>query len=195
MEDRKMLDENQIYQNKLSFVNLLSCLEIDLTELYTYLDVTDYFNKPASTQYFRAYPGGLCQYALDLYYELAQLVNAYCPGKYTKADVVKVALFKDLYRTELYECYMKNVKNDETGQWESVPAYRTRDGASRPVYGDARFSAYMQIKNIIPLTDEQIEAIVQSGPSEYTPDIHEIYRAYPLVTLTRMAEFAATYIS
>jgi hypothetical protein len=95
----------------------------------------------------------------------------------------------------MYESYMKNVKNEETGQWESVPMYRIKDGASRPVYGDARFSSYMQIKNLISLTDEQIEAIVHSGLSDYAPDIHDIFRAYPLVTLTRMAELATTYIS
>jgi hypothetical protein len=189
-----MLDENQIYQNKLSFVNLLSCLEIDLTELYTYLDTTDYFNKPASTQYFKAYPGGLCQYALDLYYELAQLVNAYCPGKYTKADVVKVALFKDIYRTELYECYMKNVKNDSTGNWEVQPAFRYKE--QRPTFGDIGFSSYMIAKRFVDFTDEQIEAITQSAArSDYAGDIHDIMRSYPLVTLTKMADIAATYLS
>lgn len=189
-----MLDENQIYQNKLSFVNLLSSLEIDLTELYTYLDTTDYFNKPASTQYFKAYPGGLCQYALDLYYELAQLVNAYCPGKYTKADVVKVALFKDLYRTELYECYMKNVKNEITGNWEVQPAFRYKE--QRPTFGDIGFSSYMIAKRFVNFTDEQIEAIIQSAAkSDYAGDIHDIMRRYPLVTLTKMADIAATYLS
>jgi hypothetical protein len=76
-----------------------------------------------------------------------------------------------------------------------VPAYKTKDGASRPVFGDSRFSSYFQIKNFISLTDEQSLAIVHSGPSDYTPDIHDIYRAYPLVVLTRMSEMAANYIS
>ena len=112
-----MLNENQLYNNKLKFLELLGKLNIDLTSLVKYLDANDYFNKPASSQYFRPYAGGLCQYALDLYYELAQLVNAYCPGKYTEEDVIKVALFKDIYKAELFEAYTKNVKNDVTGQW------------------------------------------------------------------------------
>jgi hypothetical protein len=89
-----MLDENQIYQNKLRFMELLAKLSIDLTDLYSYLDSIDYFNKPATTQYYRAYRGGLCQYALDMYYELAQLVNAYFPGRYKEEDVIKVALLE-----------------------------------------------------------------------------------------------------
>ena len=108
-----MLNENQLYNNKLKFLELLGKLNIDLTSLVKYLDANDYFNKPASSQYFRPYAGGLCQYALDLYYELAQLVNAYCPGKYTEEDVIKVALFKDIYKAELFEAYTKNVLTPE----------------------------------------------------------------------------------
>jgi hypothetical protein len=191
-----MLTLEQKNNNELRFMELLTRLNIDLTNINKLLDQVDYFNKPASAQYAGAYPGGLCEHALHLAHELGVLCNAYYPGRYTEEDVIKVAFFRDFYKATMYEAYMKNVKNDETGNWEQVPAFRTRDGASRPVYGDVRFSSYMQIKNYIQLTDEQIEAIVQSGLSDYyTPDIHDIFRAYPLVALTRMAEIAATYIS
>ena len=42
---------------------------------------------------------------------------------------------------------------------------------------------------------EQAEAIIHASPQSFDPDIHEVMRAYPLVTLTRMAEIAATYIN
>jgi len=188
-----MLDENQIYQNKLQFTQLLTRLGIDITELVKYLEEKDYFNKPATTNAFKAYDGGLCHYALDLYYELAQLVNAYFPGRYTEADVIKVALFKDLYKTELFEKYLKSVKNDNTGMWESVPAYKYKD--QRPTFGDVSFGSYMIAKRFVDFTDEQIEAIIQSSAkSDYAGDIHTIYREYPLVVLTKMADLAATYI-
>lgn len=190
-----MINQEQKNNNEIRFMELLAKLNIDLTELTKFLDKIDYFNKPASTQYFGAYPGGLCEYALRMAHELGVLCNAYFPGRYSEEDVIKVAFFKDIYKATMYEFYMKNVKNDATGQWEAVPAYKTRDSSERPVFGDMRFSSYMQIKNLVALTDEQIEAIVQSGTSDYTPDIHEIYRAYPLVTLTRMAEMAAMYIN
>ena len=188
-----MLSNEQLYTNKVKFIELLTKLNIDLTQLIKYLDENDYFNKPASTQYFRAYPGGLCQYALDLYYELAQLVNAYCPGRYTEEDVIKVALFKDIYKAELYESYSKNVKNETTGNWESVLAYRYKE--NRQVYGDLAFSSYMTAKKFIDLTDEQIEAIMHStATNPFGGDLYEIYRAYPLVTLTKMADIAAYYL-
>ena len=188
-----MLNENQLYTNKMKFLELLGKLNIDLTELVKYLDANDYFNKPASSQYFRPYAGGLCQYALDLYYELAQLVNAYCPGNYSEEDVIKVALFKDIYNAELFEAYTKNVKNDVTGQWETTLAYKYRE--DRAVYGDLPFSSFMTARKFVDFTEEQIEAIMHSTASgSYGGDIHEILRKYQLVALTRMADIAAYYL-
>jgi hypothetical protein len=188
-----MLNETQIYNNKMKFLELLSKLNIDLTSLTKYLDAQDYFNKPASSQFFKPYPGGLCQYALDLYYELAQLVNAYCPGKYTEEDVIKVALFKDIYKAELFEAYAKNIKNDLTGQWEQTIGYKYKE--DRAVYGDLPFSSFMTARKFVDFTEEQIEAIMHSTVSgSYGGDIHEILRKYQLVTLTRMADIAACYL-
>lgn len=190
-----MLTLEQKNNNEIKFMELLTKLNIDLTELNKLLDQIDYFNKPASTQYMGAYPGGLCEHALKIAHELGVLCNAYFPGRYTEEDVIKVALFKDIYKATMYEAYMKNVKNEENGQWVAVPAYKTKEGFNRPVFGDIGFSSYMQIKNLIPLTDEQVEAIVHSRITDYAPDIHDVFRVYPLVTLTRMAEMAACYIS
>ena len=190
-----MLSAEQIYNNKIKFIELLSKLNIDLVNLIKYLDENDYFNKPASAQYVGAYPGGLCEYALKFAHELGILCNAYFPGRYSEEDVIKVALFKDIYKAEMYEHYVKNVKDDETGQWTTMPAYRTKEGSNRTVFGDLGFSSYMQVKDLIPLTTEQIESIVYSRISDFAPDIHDIFRAYPLVALTRMAEMAAMYIN
>jgi hypothetical protein len=189
-----MLSTEQKNNNEIRFMELLAKLNIDLTEINKFLDTVDYFNKPASTQYFGAYPGGLCEHALRLAHELGVLCNAYCPGRYTEVDVIKVALFKDIYKATMYEVYAKNVKNEVNGQWMQVPAYRVKEGTTRPVFGDLCFSSYMQIKQLVQLTDEQLLAIVHSKPTDFTPDIHEVMRNYPLVSLTRMADIAATYI-
>jgi len=186
-----MLTADQLYNNKVQFFKLLAKLNIDLTELTRFLDSVDYFNKPASTQYFRAYPGGLCQYALDLYYELAQLANAYFPGKYTEEDIIKVALFRDIYRAICYEEYDKNQLVD--GKWQTVKAYKYKE--DRPTFGDLNFSSYMVAKHFIDFTDEQIEAITQSSTKDsYAGDIHDILRSYKLAALVKMADIAASYL-
>ena len=190
-----MLTIEQKNSNEIRFMELLAKLNIDLTEFSKFLDQIDYFNAPASTQYMGAYPGGLCEHALIVAHELGVLCNAYYPGRYTEEDVIKVALLKDIYKATMYEAYMKNVKDDTTGQWITQPAYKTREANARTVFGSAGFSSYMQIKKYIELTDEQIESIIYASPQNFEPDIHEVMRAYPLVTLTRMAEIAATYIN
>lgn len=190
-----MISQEQKNNNEIKFIELLARLNIDLTEINKFLDQINYFNAPASTQYVGAYPGGLCEHALRVAHELGVLCNAYYPGRYSEEDVLKVALFKDIYKATMYEAYMKNVKNETTGQWEAVPAYKTREGMNRPVYGDLGFSSYMQIKDLLHLNTEQTEAIVYSRPSDFAPDIHDVFRNYPLVTLTRMAEMAALYIN
>lgn len=190
-----MLTLEQKNNNEIKFMELLSKLNIDLTEITKLLDQIDYFNKPATTQYIGAYPGGLCEYALRFANELGLLCNAYFPGRYSAEDIIKVALFKDIYKATMYEAYMKNVKDDTTGQWATIPAYKTKEDFNRPVYGDLGFSSYMQIKDLVPLTTEQVEAIVYSRISDFAPDIHAVFRSYPLVTLTRMAEMAALYIN
>lgn len=187
-----MLNQEEIYNNKIKYFELLAKLGIDLTDLSRYLDAVDYFNKPASTQYFKPYAGGLCQYALDLYYELCQLVNAYFPGKYTEQDVIKVALFKDIYRAECYEAYDKRVCGAD-GNWVTQKAYKYKD--VRPTFGDLNFSSYMIAKHFVEFTDEQIEAITQADTKDsYAGDIHDIMRSYPLVAMTKMADIAAMYV-
>ena len=188
-----MLTLEQKNNNELKFMELLTKLNIDLTEVNKLLDQIDYFNKPASTQYMGAYPGGLCEHALKIAHELGVLCNAYFPGRYSEEDVIKIAFFKDIYKATMYEAYMKNIKDDETGQWITVPAFKTKEGISRPVFGDFALSSYFQIKNFISLTDEQSLAIIHST-GNFPPDIHDVMRNYPLVALTRMAEIATTYL-
>ena len=190
-----MLTVEQKNANEVKFMTMLSMLNIDLTEISKLLDQVDYFNKPLSAQYAGAYPGGLCEYALRFAHELGALCTAYFPGRYSEEDVIKVALFKDIYKATMYEAYLKNVKDEESGQWITVPAYKTREGNNRPVYGELGFSSYMQIKDLVPLTTEQVEAIVYARISDFAPDIHDVFRNYPLVALSRMAEMAALYIN
>ena len=188
-----MLSVEQKNNNEIRFMELLTKLNIDLTELNKFLDQVNYFDAPASTQYMGAYPGGLCEHALIVANELGSLCNAYYPGKYTAEDIIKVALLKDIYKATMYEMYMKNVKDDTTGNWTTIPAYKTREANARAVFGDFALSSYFQIKNFISLTDEQSLAIIHST-GNFPPDIHDVMRTYPLVALTRMADTAATYL-
>lgn len=186
-----MLTEVEIQQNKMKYLDLLTKLNVDLTELTKYLDAVGFWTAPAGTQTFGAYPGALVQRGLNFYYELSQLCNAYTPGRYTQQDVIKVMLGKELYRAEMYEAFKKPVKNEETGQWDSVVMYRTKE--VRPTFGDIGLSSYMILKKFIELTDEQALAIIHFKAMDYAADIYDIMKSYPLVSLTRMADIAMQF--
>lgn len=186
-----MLTDETKVKNKEMYLNLLKRINLDTSEFLSYLESINYFEAPATAQYTGAYAGGLCEYALKLAHELGVLCTAYFPGKYTAEDVLKVALLKDIYRSCMYVPYKKNIKNEETGQWETTLAYKTTD--DRPVFGDLGFSSFMVLRNYVNFTDEQLEAIIHStGLNSYSVDIHEILKKYKLVALTRMADSVVT---
>lgn len=189
-----MITEEQILDNKSKFIELLTNLDIDLTALTKYLisERVDYFNKPYNNFQNYAYKGSLCEHSIKLFYELQRLCETYCPGRYSLQDIIKVSLFKDLYRAELYEPYFKNVKNEVTGQWESILSYRAKE--VRPIFGDISFSSYMIAKKFINLdNDELVEAMMFSGNFSNIENFN-IRKTYKLVTLVTMAELAADYL-
>lgn len=183
-----MLNAEQIQENKMKYLDLMSKLNFDMTSISKYLDEVDYFTKPVTAANFRSYPGGLCKYALDLHNMLRQLCNAFFPNMYSEEDILKVSLFRDLYRACAYESYLKNVKDDVTGQWNSVQAYKSNE--DKIPYGDIGFSSYMIAKKFVDFTDEQIEAICFSHCSVSQMDSREVKRHWKLVTLTVMADIA-----
>lgn len=190
-----MLTDEKKFENKMQYFELLTELNIDLTALTKYLDSerVDYFNKPYNTYANCAYSGSLCEHSLKVYAELRKLCDLYYPEKYSNEQLIKVALFKDLYRAELYESYTKNVKNETTGQWETQAAYRNKE--VRPIFGDISFSSYMIAKKFIDLSDDElVEAICYSGIGSNTVDLHNIRTDYKLVPLVTMAELAVNYL-
>lgn len=182
-----MLTNEQKLQNQQNFFELLSHLKVDLTEFSKYLLEVNYFEAPYTAQFGGNYPGGLCEHALKTFSELGTLCQAYFPGRYKEEDAIKVAIFKDIYRAELYELASKNVKNEQTGQWEAQPYYKTSE--NRSYYGNISFSSYMIARKFFDFTDEQVEAIINSsGFDGNTVDLFAILKTYPLVGLTKMTD-------
>lgn len=188
-----MLTDEEKAKNRERYCGLLRQAVENAEPLISFLDQIGYFDAPATAQYNGAYSGGLCEYALKLAHELGVLCNHYKRGEYSASDVLRVALLKEAYRAQMYELSKKNVKNDATGQWETAYFYKTKE--NRPFYGDLGFSSYMMLRGYVNFTDEQIEAIIHStGLNSYSVDIHDVLKAYPLVTLTKMADLAINNI-
>ena len=169
-----MLTNEQIQANKIKYLELLSKLHFDMTQFSVYLDAVGYFTAPNTTQYHRAYEGGLCQTALDTYDILLSQANHYFPGMYTEEYIIAVALFRNIYRAEMYE-YVP-----------SRGVYQTRK--ERPTYGNLGLSSLMTVEHFYKdLTDEQKICIMHGSSSCNEPDLYDMRRSYkllPLVTIT-----------
>ena len=151
---------------------------------------TDFFNGPASTRFHGSFEGGLCEHHIDVYNETVDLIKL---DKFKDVDPVSaylVALVHDFCKIGLYTPYMRNVKNDETGQWEQVLAFKY-DKPQYP-FGHGVASMYLA-SQFIRLTREEALAI-RWHMSEYNccenelSELQEARDRYPLVLLLQTAD-------
>lgn len=94
-----------------------------VNRIIAWLDETDFFTAPASSRFHESFEGGLLYHTLKVYIQIVDLKKV---GKFRNVDLSSAALVSlvhDWCKINLYSCYKKNVKNQETGQWEQVDAY------------------------------------------------------------------------
>lgn len=206
-----MITNEQIEQNRMDFLKLISEIDIpnaDTQGLVEYLDSTDFFDAPASTQFHCAYKGGLCQHSLNVYHRLVELANTYAPGMYDDNTLKVVSLFHDISKTNFYEPFVinkkiyneKGTKSDNMGRfdWFAEDAYKIKDAKDRFLAATHGTNSFLILSRYIPLMDEEIIAIINhhAGMDDKTTnfDLTPIFNKYPLATLLHMADFLACYI-
>lgn len=90
----------------------------------SWLESTDFYSAPGSSQYHDSEPMGLLKHTLRVFNHTIGLINYKAFADVCIADAVTAALCHDWCKIGLYEMYNRNVKNDQTGKWEQVPSYR-----------------------------------------------------------------------
>lgn len=205
-----MLSNEQIEQNKNTFLNLISTINIpgaDIQGLTNYLTTNGFFTAPASTLYHCNYAGGLCEHSLHVYNELVRLANIYFPNRYDMNSLLVVGLLHDISKTDFYELYVANkkvydergTKHDNMGkfEWVGVEGYKVRDANNRFLAGNHGFNSVMLLGNFIPMTLEESSAVYNhmygSDDKYMNPDLSAIANKYPLVTLLHAADFLSTF--
>lgn len=165
-----------------SFSRMETCL--------SWLEHSDFFQAPASSIYHDAYIGGLLVHSLRVYNEAIMLTQHTRFNMCDLASVTMVSLVHDWCKIGLYESYEKNVKNDTTGQWEKVKAYR-RGSPAMPL-GHGAASLYAASK-FFPLSLEEACSI-RWHMGEYNVannemnELHCANEKYPLVQLLQFAD-------
>jgi len=111
-----------VFKDKLKIVpldpvwNLLSYLKKE----------SDYYTAPASTRYHGAEEGGLVRHSISVFAYSVKLAPVMLKKKYDFYYLAIAALFHDLCKVNMYETKSRNVKNEKTGKWESIPCYAVR---------------------------------------------------------------------
>ncbi len=161
--------------------------------LLAWLKTTDFFTAPASTRFHGACAGGLVMHSVNVY-------NAMTEHFYTAEENAEsfaiCALLHDICKANFYKVSTRNVKNDETGQWEKVPFYQVEDQLP---YGHGEKSVYL-IEHFMRLKTAEAVAIrwhmggfddAVRGGSYAASDA---YNRYPLAVKLHVADLIATYL-
>ena len=88
-----------------------------------WLRSTDFYRAPASSRYHDCQPTGLLYHTLKVYDNMLELRKASFFTSTSYASIGLVSLAHDWCKIGLYESYLKNVKDEKTGQWKQVEAY------------------------------------------------------------------------
>ena len=143
-------------------------------ELLEWIKRTDFFTAPASTKFHCACEHGLVMHSLSVYN----------------------TLMHDLCKAQFYKISTRNVKNEETGQWEKKPFYSVDDAFP---YGHGEKSVYM-IERFMRLKPAEAMAIrwhmggfddsVKGGSFA----LSLAFEKYPLAVKLHLADLESTYL-
>lgn len=161
--------------------------------LLSWLCTTDFFTTPASTKYHCACPCGLVMHSLNVYHVLRE---KYFEEGDSEESFALCALLHDVCKANFYKVSTRNVKNDETGQWEKKPYYTVEDAFP---YGHGEKSVYL-IERFVRLKPVEAIAIrwhmgsfdesVKGGSFA----ISAAYDRYPFAVKLHLADLEATYL-
>lgn len=159
-------------------------------KMIDWLRTTDFYRAPASTIYHDSYIGGLLVHTLRVYNEAILLRQSRRFKNISLASVAVAALTHDWCKINMYESYTRNVKDEQTGQWNAVDAFR-KSGKQSP-FGHGVTSMFLAL-TYFDLTEEQALAIRWHQGRwnccrEEMDDLQKANEKYPLVHLIQFAD-------
>lgn len=201
-----------IVQNKNIFISLVKkyVKRDGVDKLLSWLERSDFFVCPASTQYNLPVEGGLCMHSLNV---ANSLVNHYFDkslqelteedeqrkfnGDITLETILIVSLFASINKVNCYVKDFKNVKNRETGRWEQQEYWRWEEAF---IYSGRGSKSVYILQQYIRLYVEEAQAIafVLAGEDDVFSGVanttyRKIYESSSLALYLHIAEIEATY--
>lgn len=159
-----------------------------------WLSKTDFFTAPASSKFHCACEGGLAMHSLSVYRTMRE--KHFEEGVDSEESFAITALLHDVCKAQFYKVSMRNVKNDETGQWEKKPFYMIEDMFP---YGHGEKSVFL-IERFMRLKTQEAVAIRwhMGGFDEAARGgsfaVSQAYDKYPLAVKLHLADLESTYL-
>ena len=159
-----------------------------------WLSKTDFFTAPASSKFHCACEGGLAMHSLSVYRTMRE--KHFEEGVDSEESFAITALLHDVCKAQFYKVSMRNVKNDETGQWEKKPFYMIEDMFP---YGHGEKSVFL-IERFMRLRTQEAVAIRwhMGGFDEAARGgsfaVSQAYDKYPLAVKLHLADLESTYL-
>lgn len=201
-------------KNKERFIELVNTYikREGIDKVLAWLESTDFYTAPASTQYHLSVEGGLCQHSLNVFDRLVGLCGYYYnttpdetaifggqslddEGTFSMENVAIVALFHDICKANCYVRDFKNVKVD--GKWTQVEYWKWDE---QFVYGHGTKSVYI-LQQFMRLYIDEAQAIRfhMGGREDQLSDSYDrlfaqVYDKSNLAVLLHMADMAATWL-
>ncbi len=160
------------------------------------MNKSDFFTAPASARYHSAYPGGLCEHSLNVYYclkdylERERVMDLYGLS-YSEESIAIAALLHDVCKIGCYQPGTRNVKGAD-GKWQAVPTFYYEDPLP---YGHGEKSVYI-LSGFMRLSREEAMAIRWHMGFSGTEDNRMVGMAfvqYPLAFALSVADMEASY--
>ena len=214
-----MLTNEQILEVKQEYIDLLREIkrpDCDIDGFIAYLESTDFFTAPASTQYHCSFPGGLCLHSINVYKALKMLTNKFATKRnndtkeispvYKDDTILIIGLLHDLDKILKYEKVVKNEKEycddgdktDSMGtfRWKQVESYKVKDPSTKVNLGNKGFAVYMIASMFFSLTQEEVYTLMyqySATSNEQLADLSTILSKYNLCVFLHSADIITTY--
>lgn len=202
------LSPEAIEANKQEFIKI--CREKiqrpGLDALLDWLEHSDFYFAPGSTNYHSPYPGGLVEHSLNVY-KMAMELKDHANPKFATLDrhaelitdenVAISALFHDICKTNYYTPTQK-WKKDDAGKWISYDTYKVDD---KFPCGHGEKSVII-LQQFMRLTGEEILAIRWHMGAFSEGTMSDLYQKqaylqsleYPLTTMIGISDVYATFV-
>lgn len=187
------LEHNEFHDYKAEYFDLFNqyVTRPGKEKLLDWMSKTDFFTTPASTKYHCACPQGLVMHSISVFNVMME--KHFDENIDSVESFAITALLHDLCKANFYKVSTRNVKNEETGQWEKVPFYTIEDAFP---YGHGEKSVFL-IERFMRLKVDEAMAIRwhMGGFEESTGfTMSQAYEKYPIAVKLHLADLESTYL-